>query len=296
MQADALREEGERLRLENEGLTKEVEQLQADRCSDVEELVYLRWINACLRHEMRNYQPPPGKTVARDLSKSLSPTSEKKAKQLIVEYANNTEGRRSLSDFDSDQWSSSQASFLEDSGECDDYSPLENSSDARVNNTTTSKSKIFSKLMRLIQGKDNHHNRSRVTSQEKYVSQEDSNTPNFRFSISTGNDTSRAEGRRRSISEFATPSGISRTSLDLSRTMSLKDEIRRNPDVLASGSSRNFTPSKRGSGDLKSSVNSLSDSSRSDNSNLVKYAEALKDSSGTPKHKIHRRTASFSSF
>ncbi|XWS20207.1 hypothetical protein CRYUN_Cryun31cG0080100 [Craigia yunnanensis] len=72
------------LRQENEDLTKQIEQLQADRCADVEELVYLRWINACLQYELRNYQPSSGKTFARDLSKSLSPKSKEKAKKLIL--------------------------------------------------------------------------------------------------------------------------------------------------------------------------------------------------------------------
>ncbi|KAJ6824287.1 protein CHUP1, chloroplastic-like isoform X2 [Iris pallida] len=78
------------LREENENLKKEIEQLQTARCTDVEELVYLRWVNACLRYELRNYQPPPGKTVAKDLGRSLSPKSEEKAKQLILEYAHNS--------------------------------------------------------------------------------------------------------------------------------------------------------------------------------------------------------------
>ncbi|MCE3049598.1 hypothetical protein HAX54_045358 [Datura stramonium] len=48
-ETEALKEESLRLRKQNEDLVKEVEQLQADRCSDAEELVYLRWVNACLR-------------------------------------------------------------------------------------------------------------------------------------------------------------------------------------------------------------------------------------------------------
>ncbi|CAA7040128.1 unnamed protein product [Microthlaspi erraticum] len=83
---ETLREDGDRLRSENEELKKEIEQLQGDRCTDLEQLVYLRWINACLRYELRTYKPPPGKTVARDLSTMLSPDSEEKAKQLILEY------------------------------------------------------------------------------------------------------------------------------------------------------------------------------------------------------------------
>ncbi|MCH92659.1 protein CHUP1 chloroplastic-like, partial [Trifolium medium] len=108
--------ESERLRKENEDLMKQIEQLQSNRCSDLEELVYMRWINACLRYELRNYQPPHSKTVAKDLSKSLSPNSEKKAKQLILEYAD-ANGSGSIVDFDFDQWSSSQASSITDSGE-----------------------------------------------------------------------------------------------------------------------------------------------------------------------------------
>lgn len=38
-----------------EVLKKEIEQLQKDRAAELKELVYLRWSNACLRHElMRN--------------------------------------------------------------------------------------------------------------------------------------------------------------------------------------------------------------------------------------------------
>ena len=88
LQIGKLSEESERLKKQNEELKNEIEQLQADRCSDVEELVYLKWINACLRYELRNHQPDLGKIMARDLSKTLSPKSEARAKQLILEYAN----------------------------------------------------------------------------------------------------------------------------------------------------------------------------------------------------------------
>lgn len=88
-----------------------MEQLQADRCGDIEQLVYLRWINACLRYELRNYQPAPGKTTARDLSKTLSPVSEHIAKQLILEYAN----KEDAEEMDFHQWSNSQASVIGDS-------------------------------------------------------------------------------------------------------------------------------------------------------------------------------------
>ncbi|XP_011077339.1 protein CHUP1, chloroplastic [Sesamum indicum] len=87
-----VREEVNQLRHTNEDLVKQVEGLQMNRFSEVEELVYLRWVNACLRFELRNYQTPSGKISARDLSKSLSPRSQEKAKQLMLEYAGSERG------------------------------------------------------------------------------------------------------------------------------------------------------------------------------------------------------------
>lgn len=87
------REEISNLRHANEDLTKQVEGLQINRFSEVEELVYLRWVNACLRFELRNYQAPSGKVSARDLSKSLSPRSQERAKRLMTEYAGSERGQ-----------------------------------------------------------------------------------------------------------------------------------------------------------------------------------------------------------
>ncbi|GKV43901.1 hypothetical protein SLEP1_g51142 [Rubroshorea leprosula] len=87
------REEVSNLRHTNEDLLKQVEGLQMNRFSEVEELVYLRWVNACLRYELRNYQAPPGKMSARDLSKSLSPKSQEKAKRLMLDYAGSERGQ-----------------------------------------------------------------------------------------------------------------------------------------------------------------------------------------------------------
>ncbi|XP_064958118.1 protein CHUP1, chloroplastic-like isoform X4 [Musa acuminata AAA Group] len=57
----------------NDNLEKEIEQLQADRCADVEELVYLRWLNACLRYELRQHQPPSEEIVCRGSKQVLEP-------------------------------------------------------------------------------------------------------------------------------------------------------------------------------------------------------------------------------
>ncbi|KAK9277697.1 hypothetical protein L1049_007244 [Liquidambar formosana] len=87
------REDVNNLRHANEDLLKQVEGLQMNRFSEVEELVYLRWVNACLRYELRNYQTPAGKISARDLNKSLSPKSQERAKQLMLEYAGSERGQ-----------------------------------------------------------------------------------------------------------------------------------------------------------------------------------------------------------
>ncbi|XP_047306421.1 protein CHUP1, chloroplastic [Impatiens glandulifera] len=88
-----VREDVNNLRHEKEDLLKQVEGLQMNRFSEVEELVYLRWVNACLRFELRNYQTPSGKISARDLNKSLSPKSQERAKRLMLEYAGSERGQ-----------------------------------------------------------------------------------------------------------------------------------------------------------------------------------------------------------
>ncbi|XP_052180522.1 protein CHUP1, chloroplastic isoform X2 [Diospyros lotus] len=179
-EAEAMKVEVHHLRRQNEDLLKEIEQLQADRSSDVEELVYLRWINACLRYELRNFQPGPGKTIARDLSKTLSPSSQQKAKQLIVEYANRegwTGKEMNVTDSDFDQWSSSSHSYVTDSGEYDDSS-LDNSSSRKTENAHTLKSKILSKLRRLMRRKGSHRSQSSSqgrTATEEYMMANSSN-------------------------------------------------------------------------------------------------------------------------
>ncbi|KAJ4869246.1 actin binding protein family [Raphanus sativus] len=142
---ETLREDGNRLMSENEELKKEIEQLQGDRCTDLEQLVYLKWINACLRYELRTYQPPAGKTVARDLSTTLSPTSEEKAKQLILEYAHEEDHT------DYDQWSSSQESMITDSMFLDDSSV---DTLFATNTKKSGKKKLMHKLMKILHGKD----------------------------------------------------------------------------------------------------------------------------------------------
>jgi hypothetical protein len=151
--------------------------------------------------------------------------------------------------------SSRASSYVTDHGESDEYSPLENSSDARVNNATN-KSKIFGKLMKLIRGKDSsNHLSGRVTSVEKSKSREDSINNGLR-------------------SEYETLTDMSRNSIDLNNTLSLKEESRRNSDA---GSLKNFSRRKSVTVDLKFITHSFSDSYSKEKSNLIKYAEALKE-------------------
>ncbi|KAL6615035.1 hypothetical protein ACP70R_037305 [Stipagrostis hirtigluma subsp. patula] len=88
-------EEAKQLREANERLTKQIEQLHSDHCAHVEELVYLKWVNACLRHDLRDLglHPPSahhdehgGDLCAMDLSKSMSFRSSERAKQLMLRY------------------------------------------------------------------------------------------------------------------------------------------------------------------------------------------------------------------
>lgn len=136
-------EDQNQLREENQNFKKKLEQLQIDRCEDVEELVYLKWINACLRYELRNYQPPPGRTVARDLSNCLSPKSEQRAKQLILDYSNShlTSNRMSLMDFDLDDC------FSQTSSEEFDDNSLDST---KTKSSKSSKSKLVNKLKKLV--------------------------------------------------------------------------------------------------------------------------------------------------
>ncbi|KAE8817375.1 protein CHUP1, chloroplastic-like [Hordeum vulgare] len=150
-------EEVDGLKQENDKLSKEVEQLRTDRFADVEELVYLKWINACLRHELKNKGTSGAQTTARDLSNTLSPKSEQTAKQLIMEYANVGADERSLSSIEfGSEYASSRASS---SGEPDDTSIDMSSMTKHTNPKKKEKKRFFSKLRKLVLGKDKEKNK-----------------------------------------------------------------------------------------------------------------------------------------
>ncbi|CAI9260964.1 unnamed protein product [Lactuca saligna] len=275
-ETERLKQERERLKQQNEDLSKEIEQLQADRCGDVEELVYLRWINACLRHELRNHQPGPGKTMARDLSKTLSPKSEEKAKQLILEYANKEGiGDNGINilvpELDSDQWSSSQASILTDSGDLDE-SLIDDSSSRKTHN------RFFGKLMKLLRGKDSHspnhlphpHHHNRHVSHSRNSSVEDMNSYSDSSFGHLGSSFKHSVDSQKSINRHSDVGGWMCSDRRI-------DSIAEGEGIGGAGGDSSDTPSS-------------SDGKRSE---LVKYAEVLRDSNPT---RFHRRSAQFSSF
>ncbi|KAG6390564.1 hypothetical protein SASPL_148302 [Salvia splendens] len=126
-----LKEESRRLQQENKDLKDEIQRLNA---TDLEELVFLQWINTCLH---KNYEPASGK--------NLCPKSEKKVKKLLLEYANK-QGKSIDSNYlESDQWSSSQSQYSCMTEERDDL-PLDLP-------PSGSKPKLLGKLRRLLLGK-----------------------------------------------------------------------------------------------------------------------------------------------
>ncbi|KAA8541728.1 hypothetical protein F0562_022880 [Nyssa sinensis] len=275
-ETEVLKEESHRLRQENEDLAKEIEQLQADRWGLV-------------------------KQVARDLSKTLSPKSEEKAKQLILEYANKEGlGEKGINfmDFDSDKWSSSQASYLTDSGEGDESS-ADNSSANKTN--TSSKTKIFSKLRRLLRGKDSHHHSKgslleTTTLVEDTVGTHSSDSPRCSSGISTGIDagTDGHGDRLRTLSLGSSSSDLHRLrSVKFEDTKDLK-HIRRNSDEGSPYAYKSIVSGRSSTTDSQENQ-LLRDSETIQRSELLKYAEALRDSHGrTPK--FSKRTTSYSSF
>ncbi|PIA42881.1 hypothetical protein AQUCO_02000378v1 [Aquilegia coerulea] len=304
-EAEALQEANHQLKKENDDLTKEIEQLQANRCADVEELVYLRWVNACLRYELRNYKGPPGKTVARDLNKNLSPKSEEKAKQLIVEYANSEgSGDKGILDFDSEYWSSSQNSSHAESFELDDSSSFDVS---YARTSSSSRSKFFSKLKKLLHGKHSpKHNHSSVdrspTSYAASGRRESISTSSFEemrtcsgSTVSSHQDSSLSamdsigSGSRsgeRDNKMVPRSQSMSRASLDTPlrpRTLSLEcikegEGMRRNSDVRSSFLYKRMVlkeESDSGSGNDNQGEKDLA----SEKLELMKFAEALKGSS-----------------
>ncbi|XP_047960244.1 protein CHUP1, chloroplastic isoform X2 [Salvia hispanica] len=285
-EVQALKEESQLLRRQNEDFRKEIDQLQADRCTDVEELVYLRWINACLRYELRNYQPGPDETIARDLSKTLSPKSEEKAKKLILAYANR-EGTGckdpDLEELYHDDWSISQNSYLTDSGDPDDL-PIDNLHDSKA--SYRNKRRVFTKLMKLLRGKDNDHRvqttpallRQRAASVDDALSRTDGDGFTKTATTSSATSSRQSFDLQRSYSQ-GRKSATAESSRRMSEDSSLS--IFRSFDTIAGYDDSPSSGSQPGQ-----------EAQSAAKTELVKYAKALKDSRPRPR----RRSVTFGSF
>lgn len=144
------REEVSKLRHSNEDLTKQVEGLQMNRFSEVEELVYLRWVNACLRYELRNFQKPSGTISARDLNKSLSPKSRERAKRLMLEYAGSERGQ-------GDTDLESVASMPSSPGSTEDFDNASMDSSSSRFSSLSKKPSLIQKLKKWGKSKDDYY-------------------------------------------------------------------------------------------------------------------------------------------
>jgi len=90
-----IKAEASLLRVTNEDLCKQVEGLQISRLNEVEELAYLRWVNSCLRNELKNTcsaldsdKPSSPHTVVSSNGDSLSSFSDQANRYLNCGSAN----------------------------------------------------------------------------------------------------------------------------------------------------------------------------------------------------------------
>ncbi|KAI3865934.1 hypothetical protein MKW92_032962 [Papaver armeniacum] len=211
----------------------------------------------------------PGKTVARDLSKTLSPRSEAKSQGL---------GDKSigLMDFDFEYWSSSQDSNLTESCDFDDSSVDLSATKSH----TSSKSKFISKL-KLVHGK-HRHGEHRDSSAER-------------------NSTSYTASYDEMVGTYSCSTSIHSTanvdaktdSVELKPHRCLEELRRRNSDVGPSYTSKRMVLRTENSPLHENSLDE-EDADGIEKLELIKFAEALKVSSGnsTPR----KRAASYSSF
>lgn len=226
---------------------------------------------------MRNYRPHPGKTVARDLSKSLSPKSEEKAKRLILEYAQSEgmgdRGLKSL-DFDYDHWSASQTSYGTDSGDLDDSS-FDNSP-ATTKPINSGKKKFFKSLRRLLLGKDSHHHHQTSSTTKPDNQPEDADSPTL-SSSGRGNDSIAMQQSQCDRVTTPSPSSCS-TSSDIPRWRSMNVDHIKDVENFQRFDAASDSP-------LQHKLNQ-------DKSDLVKFAEVLKES-GMLTGNFRKKSASY---
>ncbi|XP_051113262.1 protein CHUP1, chloroplastic-like [Andrographis paniculata] len=261
-EVNELKEESRCIKQRNEDLTKEIERIQADRWSDIEELVYLRWMNTCLRYELRSCKADVVEKPTPDhVGSALSPKSEDRVKQLLIENAFKEKGPTDITDVYSERGSSSLHSCVTDSGDQNEALPADS-----ADKTMKTKAKVFSKLKKLLTRKGNSRKKSKPL--ERAVS-----VDNIAATYSGSSVDDAVKSWRNSSAASS-----SRLSFDLPRTSSRSgNNSLRNSDV---GSTSTITR-----------INSLTDEEETDwpspgmyqqqrhdvKDELLKYAEALKN-------------------
>lgn len=135
-------------------LKRQIEQLEIDKCSDIHKAVYLKWINACLRYELRHYQPPSGEVTARDLSKSLSTKSAEKAKELIHAYARHESNGEEITPFEVVEVENVEEEEEGAAATIDDKNDVSSMNDAHRSGKRPKLSSLGSKLKKLVTRRD----------------------------------------------------------------------------------------------------------------------------------------------
>lgn len=81
-----IKAEASLLRLTNADLSKQVEGLQISRLNEVEELAYLRWVNSCLRDELRNSEVNSEKASSLDSQEKIDENVGSLSNNELLEY------------------------------------------------------------------------------------------------------------------------------------------------------------------------------------------------------------------
>ncbi|XP_031487213.1 protein CHUP1, chloroplastic-like [Nymphaea colorata] len=122
-------EEASRMRIANAELSKQMEIYRNDRRADIEELIYLRWINACLKHELKKKHRPKEK------NSTEHENGEKADPERGVD-------EKKCSGYDSDCSSTTATDMIDSSGDTDSK------------RTKTSKPKLIHKIKKWVNSND----------------------------------------------------------------------------------------------------------------------------------------------
>ncbi|XP_042503117.1 protein CHUP1, chloroplastic-like [Macadamia integrifolia] len=128
-----MEEEVNNLKIDNEELSKQIERIQKSNFSVVEELVYQRWVKACLRHEIQSHQR---------FSINLSPKTRENFKKKLVEYATMDSGQ---GDVDLNRISSQAPS-----NESEEFDDITTETTTRRPTGTSNKHNLFQKIKRWV--------------------------------------------------------------------------------------------------------------------------------------------------